>query len=123
MAIYREFEIGTAKPSREERARVAHHMIDVASPDETFTAGEYARQARMALNEIGQRGKVPIVVGGTGLYLRALIDGLSPGPQRSVFVDQGRIGFERLDRVSCCVALVPERTSTGTGPLVAIAHR
>ena len=83
VAIYREFEIGTAKPSREERARVAHHMIDVASPNETFTAGEYARQARMALNEIGQRGKVPIVVGGTGLYLRALIDGLSPGPQRS----------------------------------------
>lgn len=83
VAVYREFEIGTAKPSREDRARVPHHMIDVASPDQPFTAGEYARQARVALEQIKQRGKLPIVVGGTGLYLRALIDGLFPGPQRS----------------------------------------
>jgi tRNA dimethylallyltransferase len=83
VAVYREFEIGTAKPSREERARFPHHMIDVAEPDQPFTAGEYARQARIALEQIKQRGKLPIVVGGTGLYLRALIDGLFPGPQRS----------------------------------------
>ena len=83
VAVYRDFEIGTAKPSREERASVAHHMIDVADPSTEYTAGEYARVAREALRDITARGKLPIVVGGTGLYLRALIDGLFPGPQRS----------------------------------------
>jgi len=83
VAVYRHFEIGTAKPSREDRARVPHHLIDVAEPGEAFTAGEYARQARTDLAEIVQRGHLPIVVGGTGLYLRALLEGLFPGPQRS----------------------------------------
>ena len=84
VAVYREFEIGTAKPSREERVRVPHHMIDVADPGKPdFTAGKYSRLARIALNEIRQRGRVPIVAGGTGLYLRALIEGLFRGPQRS----------------------------------------
>lgn len=83
VAVYRDFEIGTAKPTRAERALVPHHMIDVASPSETFTAGEYARQARIALPAIAERGRLPIVVGGTGLYLRALLDGFFPGPRRS----------------------------------------
>jgi tRNA dimethylallyltransferase len=83
VAVYRHFEIGTAKPSREDRARVAHHLIDVAEPDEAFTAGEYARQARAALAGLAERGHLPIVVGGTGLYLCALLEGLFPGPQRS----------------------------------------
>ena len=83
VAVYRNFEIGTAKPSREARARIPHHLIDVAEPGDPFTAGEYARQARTALAEIVQRGRLPIVVGGTGLYLRALLEGLFPGPQRS----------------------------------------
>src|SRR6516162_3935322 len=79
VAVYRYFEIGTAKPSREERARVPHHLIDVAEPGDAFTAGEYARQARVAIGEISKRGHLPIVVGGTGLYLRALLEGLFPG--------------------------------------------
>src|SRR5664279_1895094 len=83
VAVYRNFEIGTAKPSREDRARVPHYLIDVADPRDAFTAGEYARQARAAVREISGRGCLPIVVGGTGLYLRALIEGLFPGPQRS----------------------------------------
>jgi len=83
VAVYRHFEIGTAKPSREDRGRVPHHLIDVANPEEGFTAGEYARQARAALSGIAGRGHLPIVVGGTGLYLRALLEGLFPGPQRS----------------------------------------
>src|SRR5271165_2318463 len=83
VAVYRHFEIGTAKPSREDRARVPHHLIDVAEPGDAFTAGEYARQARVALAEIAGRRRLPIVVGGTGLYLRALVEGLFPGPQRS----------------------------------------
>jgi len=83
VAIYREFEIGTAKPSAEERARVPHHLFDIVAPDSYITAGEYARQGRQVLNDIKARGHLPIVVGGTGLYLRALLEGLFPGPQRS----------------------------------------
>ena len=80
VAVYREMEIGTAKPSHEERAMVPHHMIDIAWPDEPCTAGDYSRQAREALAGITGRERVPIVAGGTGLYLRALIDGLFPSP-------------------------------------------
>jgi tRNA dimethylallyltransferase len=80
VAVYREMEIGTAKPTHEERALIQHHMIDIASPDEACTAGDYSRQAREALAGITERGHLPIVAGGTGLYLRALIDGLFPAP-------------------------------------------
>jgi len=83
VALYREFEIGTAKPSAEERARVPHHLIGVVDPTSYVTAGEYVRWARQVLAEVQSRGKLPIVVGGTGLYLRALLEGLFPGPQRS----------------------------------------
>jgi tRNA dimethylallyltransferase len=83
VAMYREFEIGTAKPSPAERARAPHHLLDFVDPTGYVTAGEYARLARKALTEIKSRGNLPIVVGGTGLYLRALLDGLFPGPQRS----------------------------------------
>jgi tRNA dimethylallyltransferase len=83
VAMYREFYIGTAKPSREEQDRVRHHLLDVIDPTGYTTAGEYSRQARAVIREIGKRGALPIVVGGTGLYLRALIDGLFRGPQRS----------------------------------------
>nr|WP_184218519.1 tRNA (adenosine(37)-N6)-dimethylallyltransferase MiaA [Granulicella aggregans] len=82
VAVYREMEIGTAKPSFEDRARVPHHMIDVVSPDEACTAGDYSRGAREAIAGVTERGKLPIVAGGTGLYLRALIDGLFPAPPR-----------------------------------------
>ena len=82
VAVYREFEIGTAKPSREERSRVPHHLIDVVDPDAYFTAGEYSRRARTAASEISARGHLPIVCGGTGLYLRAMLDGLFAGPER-----------------------------------------
>lgn len=82
VAVYRGMELGTAKPTEEERARVPHHLIDVANPDEPFTAGAYMKAARAALNKINARGRLPIVTGGTGLYLRALTDGLFTGPAR-----------------------------------------
>ena len=81
VAVYRGMELGTAKPTREERARVPHHLIDVADPDEPFTAGAYSRLARESLHEI-KTHKRPIVTGGTGLYLRALTEGLFAGPER-----------------------------------------
>lgn len=83
VAMYREFESGTAKPTVAERSRVPHHLFDYVEPTGYVTAGDYARRARTLLHEIGARGHMPIVVGGTGLYLRALLDGLFPGPQRS----------------------------------------
>ena len=82
VAVYRGMDLGTAKPSSEERSRLPHHLIDVAEPDEPFTAGEYSRQARAALRDIATRSRLPIVTGGTGLYLRALIEGLFAGPVR-----------------------------------------
>jgi tRNA dimethylallyltransferase len=83
VAMYREFDLGTAKPTASERARAPHHLLDCVAPTGRITAGEYARQARQVLDEIKGRGHLPILVGGTGLYLRALLEGLFPGPQRS----------------------------------------
>lgn len=83
VAVYRDFEIGTAKPDRVQRLAAPHHLLDVASPDHNFTAGEYARLARAVLADIASRKHLPIVVGGAGLYLRALLEGLFPSPQRS----------------------------------------
>ena len=82
--IFRHLDIGTAKPSTAERARAPHHMIDIREPTEIFTAGDYQREARLVLEDIRNRGKLPILVGGTGLYLRALIEGLFAGPARSL---------------------------------------
>jgi tRNA dimethylallyltransferase len=83
VAVYRELEIGTAKPSQEERRRIPHHLIDIAGPEEVVTAGDYSRLARRAINDISARKHLPIVVGGSGLYLRAMLEGLFPGPPRS----------------------------------------
>jgi tRNA dimethylallyltransferase len=83
VAVYREMEIGTAKPDKADRQRLPHHLIDVIEPTGAYTAGDYSRDGRDALREIVDRGHIPIVTGGTGLYLRALVEGLFPGPQRS----------------------------------------
>jgi tRNA dimethylallyltransferase len=82
MQIYRGFDIGTAKVLEAARHGVPHHLIDVVNPDQVFTAGEYARVARDVLRQVATRGRVAVVVGGTGFYLRALLEGLSPGPAR-----------------------------------------
>ncbi len=82
VAVYRGLEIGSAKPSAAERARVPHHGLDLYDPDQPCTAGDYARHARAAIAEIAARGRTPIVAGGTGLYLRALLQGLAPAPPR-----------------------------------------
>ncbi len=83
VAVYRGLEIGAAKPSREQQELIRHHLIDVVSPDQPYTSGDYARAARSAIAGISSRGKLPIVAGGSGLYLRALLSGLFQGPQRS----------------------------------------
>lgn len=81
--VYRGFEIGAAKTPLKARRGVPHHLLDVIGPGEELSAGSYARLARAAIGEIHEREHVPVLVGGTGFYLRALFDGLSPAPGRS----------------------------------------
>ena len=82
VAVYRDFEVGTAKPSADQRRQLPHHLIDIASPAHPYSAGDYSRDARAAVAAITARGHLPIVTGGTGLYLRALLMGLFAGPPR-----------------------------------------
>jgi tRNA dimethylallyltransferase len=82
LQVYRYFNIGTAKLPLAERRNIPHHLIDIIDPDELFTAGEYARLARESLAGISARGRLPVVAGGTGFYLRALLEGLFEGPTR-----------------------------------------
>ena len=82
LQLYRGFDVGTAKVPLSERCGVPHHLVDLLEPDQLFTAGDYSRAATAVLREIVARDRVPIVVGGTGFYLRALLEGLFPGPPR-----------------------------------------
>ncbi len=82
LQVYRYLDIGTAKPAQAERRCIPHHLYDLVDPDQVFTAGEYARVAREALREIAGRARLPVIAGGTGFYLRALLEGLFGGPER-----------------------------------------
>jgi tRNA dimethylallyltransferase len=93
--LYLGLDIGTAKPTPAERARVPHHLFDVLEPGETCGAGRYARLAAEAVAGIRARGRIPVVVGGTGLYVRALVDGIWDGPPRDPAL---RAALERLAR-------------------------
>ena len=79
--VYRGLDIGAAKPDAAERARVRHHMLDLRDPWQTYSAAEYARDARAAVEDILGRGRLPILAGGTGMYFMAVLDGLSPMPE------------------------------------------
>ena len=79
--VYRGLDIGAAKPTREERAGIPHHLIDVRDPWETYSAADFARDARVAVADIVARGRTPILAGGTGLYFQALLHGLAPMPE------------------------------------------
>jgi tRNA dimethylallyltransferase len=93
LQVYRGLDVGSAKPSLEERRRVRHHLIDVRDPREGFSAAEFARAARSAIAAIAERGALPLVVGGSGLYFRALFRGIFEGPSRD---DAFRARLERL---------------------------
>jgi tRNA dimethylallyltransferase len=80
LQVYRFLDIGTAKPSPAERGEIPHHVVDVVDPDEPYNAGRYVREAEGAIAAIRARGKVPMLVGGTGMYVRALLRGLDPLP-------------------------------------------
>jgi tRNA dimethylallyltransferase len=105
LQVYRGLDVGSAKATPAERAGVEHHLLDVADPGEVFSAADYARLARAALHEVHGRGRLPIVAGGTGLYLRALFEGLFEGPPRDEALRRrlealgDRFGDERLHRL------------------------
>ncbi len=80
MQIYRHMNIGTAKPSPEDRSRVPHHLLDVVDPHEPFDAATYLTLARPVIHDLHRRGKIPLVVGGTGLYMKVLTQGICPAP-------------------------------------------
>ncbi len=82
--FYRGMDLGTAKPAAQDRARVPHHLIDVRDPDESLDVAEFARLARTAIDEIAARGRSPLVVGGSGLYLRVIRGGIFRGPAASM---------------------------------------
>jgi len=84
VAVYRHMEVGTAKPTPAERLLVPHHLLDLYDPTEACTAGDYARHARAALASLAERNTLPILAGGTGLYARALLDGLFPAPPQDL---------------------------------------
>jgi tRNA dimethylallyltransferase len=83
LQVYRHLDIGTAKPSRESRAVVPHHLIDIIEPADPFTASDFSRLAAAAIRQVAARGRRPILVGGTGLYIKALLGGLIASPGES----------------------------------------
>ncbi len=118
LQVYRGFDVGTAKPSLEERARVPHHLIDILEPHERWSAGEFARRAREAAAGIRERGSVPIVVGGSGLYLRALFEGISPIPPGDPEVRselRKRVEEEGLPALAAELARVDPETAARLG--------
>ena len=111
--VYRGMDIGTDKPSFEERQEVPHRLIDLVNPNEPFNAGEYRRHAVTEIERLHREGRIPLVVGGTGLYIRALLRGLWPGPAerraRATSVDWTvRRGLEREAKERGLAALYQE---------------
>ncbi len=104
--IYRFMDIGTAKPTAEERVAARHHLIDFINPDKGYSAGQFAEDASAVIGDILRRGKTPIVVGGAGLYIRALFDGFSPMPKipaeiRVRLQEEGRESLPELYKRLC----------------------
>lgn len=102
MQVYRGLDIGTAKPSADEQRRVPHHLLDLVEPSQPFTAADYVRLASAAIVDIRARGRIPIMVGGTGLYVRALFRGLVDGPgemtplRETLYQEAARVGAAAL---------------------------
>jgi tRNA dimethylallyltransferase len=119
LQVYRGFDIGTAKPSPAEQGRVPHHLIDILEPDERYSAGEFARLARRAIAGIEERGRVAIVAGGSGLYLRALLSGISPMPPGDPAVRaelRARLAVEGLPALAAELARVDPQTAARLAP-------
>jgi tRNA dimethylallyltransferase len=108
-AVYRGFDIGTDKVPGDERRGIPHHLIDIVDPTDEYTAAQFAKDAAAIVNDIHARGKLPVLVGGTGFYYRALTRGLFPGPGKDADLRRRldriaeRKGVEKLHRMVACV--------------------
>jgi tRNA dimethylallyltransferase len=119
LQVYRGFDIGTAKPGPADRERVPHHLIDILEPGEIYSAGEFARRAREAIAVIQGRGRLPVVVGGSGLYLRALFFGISPIPPGDPAVQEvlrERLAAEGLTNLRKELARIDPKTEARLAP-------
>ncbi len=100
MSVYKDFNIGTAKPTAAELQRIKHHLIDILNPEEKFSVAEFVRLASKIITEINSRGKIPIICGGTGLYIQALVEGYKFGDsaksQSKFFKDTGELKYNAL---------------------------
>ncbi len=103
MMVYRGMDIGTAKPTLQEQSLVKHHLIDIVNPDESFNVADYVKLSQVAIQEVLSRGKVPLVVGGTGFYIRALSDGLPTVPEANEGVQA--VLYKRLEQEGLDVLL------------------
>ena len=92
MAVYKNFNVGTAKPTQAELERAEHHLINILDAEEKFSVGEFVRRARPIITELNLRGKIPIVAGGTGLYIQALVEGYELGAGKSLVSHYKRTG-------------------------------
>ncbi|MFZ0930911.1 MAG: tRNA (adenosine(37)-N6)-dimethylallyltransferase MiaA [Syntrophobacteraceae bacterium] len=119
MQVYRRMEIGTAKPTLEQRRIVPHHLIDVVEPDEPFDAARYLYFAGPVIEDIQKRGKLPLVVGGTGLYMKILTRGLCPGPPSDPEVKRRLIADEKskgLGQLYCDLLLIDPESAARIHP-------
>ncbi len=98
MQIYRFLDIGTAKPDVEQRRMVPHHLLDIRDPDEAFSVGEYIKLSRKTVTEIDQRSNLPVMVGGTGLYIRGAMGGIFPGPSRNEKLRRELLALDEEDK-------------------------
>lgn len=100
MSVYKNFNIGTAKPTAQELKKIRHHLIDILEPNEKFSVAEFVRRASEIISEMNLRGKIPIVVGGTGLYIQALIEGYkfhdNAKSQEKFFSDTGKLKYNAM---------------------------
>jgi tRNA dimethylallyltransferase len=96
--VYRHMNVGSAKPTLEERSRVPHHMIDIRNPDKEFSAGDYVREARACIDSVLRRDRLPIVVGGTGLYIRCLLGGIISLPGSAISVREKLLAEEKAEK-------------------------
>ena len=119
MQVYRGLDVGTGKLSEEEKRGIPHHLIDIASPEERFSAGRFAGLAERKIAEVWERGCLPIIVGGTGLYLRALLRGLFNSPSRNQALVARLKDIERkkgLSYLARVLRWVDEATYSRVGP-------
>ena len=119
LQVYRHLELGTDKPTPEMRAEIPHHLVDVLEPTEPYSAGDFARRARDAIRDIRSRNRLPVVVGGSGLYLKALLEGLSPLPQRDETVRarlKERVEKEGVETLHAELARLDPETASRVQP-------